>query len=142
MSDHRDDRGDVVDRLLEDTSTWFVVGLGGDPSRDAYWVARDLQSHGKRIVPIHPRALPVHGEQGYATIAEAADAVGPPDVVDMFVRSDRVGPFVDQAVQAGARAVWMQFGVVDEAAARRAIDAGLDVVMDRCPSDEWARRGG
>lgn len=132
----------VIQRLLDDAPIWFVVGLGDDPGRDAYWVAQDLQRHGKRVVPIHPRALPVHGEQGYPSIAEAAAAVGSPDVVDMFVRSDRVGPLVDQAIAAGARAVWMQFGVVDAEAARRAADAGLDVVMDRCPSDEWARRGG
>ena len=132
----------VIERLLDGAPTWFVVGLGDDPGRDAYWVAQDLQRHGKRVVPIHPRALPVHGEQGYATIAEAAALVGAPDVVDMFVRSDRVGPFVDQAIEGGARAVWLQFGVVDEEAARRAVEAGLDVVMDRCPSDEWARRSG
>ncbi|MFM9136515.1 MAG: CoA-binding protein [bacterium] len=133
---------DVIARLLDATSTWFVVGLGDDPARDAYWVAKDLQRHGKRVVPIHPRALPVHGEPGFATIAEAAAVVGAPDVVDMFVRADRVGAFVDQAIAAGAGAIWMQFGVVDDQAALRAAEAGLDVVMDRCPSDEWARRGG
>lgn len=126
-------------RVLEDTSTWFIVGLGNNPERDAYGIARLLQSRGKRIVPIYPRAEVVHGEQGYATIAEAAAAVGAPDVVDLFVRSDRVAPFVDEAIVAGARAVWMQLGVVDEAAARRAADAGLDVVMDNCPAIVWGR---
>lgn len=128
---------DVVSRVLDDTTTWFIVGLGDNPERDAYGIARLLQSRGKRIVPIHPRAEEVHGEQGYATIAEAAEAVGPPDVVDLFVRSDRVGPFVDAAVAAGAGAIWMQLGVVDEAAAQRARDAGLDVVMDNCPAIVW-----
>jgi hypothetical protein len=79
----------------------------------------------------------VHGVQGYATIAEAAAAVGAPDVVDLFVRSDRAGVFVDEAIEAGARAVWMQLGVIDEAAAQRAVDAGLEVVMDNCPAIVW-----
>ena len=131
---------EVVDRVLDDTSTWFIVGLGNNPDRDAYGIARLLQSRGKRIVPIYPRAEVVHGEQGYATIAEAVAAVGAPDVVDMFVRSDRVGPFVDEAIAAGAEAVWLQLGVIDEAAAQRAIDAGLDVVMDNCPAIVWERR--
>jgi len=96
-----------------------------------------LQSRGKRIVPIYPRAEVVHGEQGYATIAEAAAAVGTPDVVDFFVRSDRAGAFVDEAIEAGAKAVWMQLGVIDEAAAQRAVDAGLEVIMDNCPAIVW-----
>lgn len=124
-------------RVLDETTTWFVVGLGDNPERDAYGIARLLQSKGKRIVPIYPRAEVVHGEQGYATIAEAVPAVGRPDVVDLFVRSDRVGPFVDEAIAVGAQAVWMQLGVVDEAAAQRAVDAGLDVVMDNCPAIVW-----
>lgn len=131
---------EVADRVLDDTRLWFVVGLGNNPERDAYGIARLLQSRGKRIVPIYPRAEVVHGEQGYATIEEAATAVGAPDVVDMFVRSDRVGPFVDDAIAAGAKAVWLQLGVIDEAAAERAIDAGLDVVMDNCPAIVWGRR--
>ena len=131
---------DVTDRVLDDTHTWFVVGLGNSPDRDAFRIARLLQSRGKRVVPIHPRAEMVHGEQGYATIAEAVAAVGTPDVVDMFVRSDRVGPYVDDAIAAGASAVWLQLGVIDEAAAARAADAGLDVVMDNCPAIVWAAR--
>jgi uncharacterized protein len=131
---------EVAARVLDETSTWFVVGLGNNPDRDAYGIARLLQSRGKRIVPIYPRAEIVHGAQGYATITHAAAAVGPPDVVDMFVRSDRVGPFVDEAIAAGARAVWMQLGVIDEAAAARAVDAGLDVVMDNCPAIVWSGR--
>ena len=130
---------DTASRILADTSLWFIVGLGNNPDRDAYGIAHLLQSRGKRIVPIYPRAEVVHGEQGYATIAEAAAAVGSPDVVDLFVRSDRVGPFVDDAIASGARAVWMQLGVIDEAAARRAVDAGLDVVMDNCPAIVWRR---
>ena len=131
---------EVVARVLDDTQTWFIVGLGDNPDRDAYGIAALLQSRGKRIVPIHPRAEVVHGEQGYATIAEAIAAVGQPDVVDMFVRSDRVGAFVDEAIAAGAGAVWLQLGVIDEDAAARARRAGLDVVMDNCPAIAWRGR--
>lgn len=127
----------VIHRTLEDSGLWFVVGLGNSPDRAAYGVARVLQQHGKRIIPIHPRAEVVHGEQGYRTIEEAVAVVGAPDVVDMFVRSDRVGEFVDQAIAAGTRAVWLQLDVIDEAAAQRAVDAGVAVVMDRCPAIEW-----
>ena len=149
MTDGQADRADspdlfgspeTVSRVLDSTTMWFVVGLGNNPDRDAYGIARLLQSRGKRIVPIYPRAEVVHGEQGYATIAEAAAAVGPPDVVDMFVRSDRVGPFVDEAIAVGANAIWMQLGVVDANAAKRAVDAGLDVVMDNCPAIVWRGR--
>ena len=128
---------EVAARVLTAPTTWFVVGLGNNPERDAYGIARLLQSRGKRIVPIYPRAEVVHGEQGYATIAEAAAAVGTPDVVDLFVRSSRVGRLVDDAIAAGARAVWMQLGVIDEAAAQRAVDAGLEVIMDNCPAIVW-----
>ena len=117
---------------------WFVVGLGNNPERDAYWVARTLQEHGCRVVPIYPRAEVVHGEQGYATIAEAASAVGAPDVVDVFVRADRAGVFADQAIAAGAKAVWFQFGVIDNEAAARVEAAGLTMIMDRCPKVELA----
>lgn len=127
----------TAERVLKDSKVWFVVGLGNNPDRDAYDIARLLQSRGKRIVPIYPRAELVHGEQGYATIAEAVAAVGAPDVVDMFVRADRVGSFVDEAIAVGANAVWLQLGVIDEAAAQRALDAGLDVVMDNCPAILW-----
>lgn len=130
---------EVASRVLEDSATWFIVGLGNNPDRDAYGIARLLQSRGKRIVPIYPRAEVVHGEQGFVTIAEAVAAVGVPDVVDLFVRSDRVAAFVDQAIEVGAKAVWMQLGVIDEEAAQRAVDAGLDVVMDNCPAIVWGR---
>ncbi len=132
---------ETIDALLDDAPTWFVVGLGDNPDRAAYEVSAVLQAHGKRIVPIHPRAQVVHGEQGYPTIADAVAAVGVPDVVDVFVRSDRAGEFADQAIAVGAGAVWFQLGVIDEAAARRVTDAGLRMVMDTCPVIEYRRRG-
>jgi predicted CoA-binding protein len=123
----------TVDRLLA-MPTWAVVGLSTDRSRAAYGVAAFLQAQGCRIVPVHPRAESVHGEQGYPTLADIPFDV---DVVDCFVRSELVGPVVDQAIEKGARAVWMQLGVVDHDAAARAEAAGLEVVMDRCPKLEW-----
>lgn len=114
--------------------TWAVVGLSDNRWRPAWEVALFLQQQGRRIVPVHPSAVTVHGEPGYPSVA---DIPFPVDVVDCFVRSDLVGPVVDQAVAAGAAGVWMQLGVVDEAAAARARAAGLTVVMDRCPKIEW-----
>jgi len=126
-----------VEQLLA-KPTWAVVGLSTDRSRAAYGVAAFLQAQGRRIVPVHPRAEKVHGEPGYRRLADIAYPV---DVVDMFVRSALVGPVVDEAVAAGAAGVWMQLGVVDDEAAARAREAGLVVVMDRCPKIEWAAHG-
>lgn len=123
----------TVERLLG-LHTWAVVGLSNDRSRAAYGVAAFLQARGRRIVPVHPRAETVHGEPGYALLADIPFEV---DVIDCFVRSELVGPVVDEAIEVGASAVWMQLGVVDEAAAVRAQAAGLAVVMDRCPKIEW-----
>lgn len=128
---------DEIRSALVDTETWFVVGLGDNPDRAAYSVAGFLQRIGKRIVPIHPRAEVVHGEQGYRTIADAAAAVGAPDVVDVFVRSDRAGQFADEAVAAGAGTVWFQLDVIDDDAATRVEAAGVAMVMDRCPVIEY-----
>jgi predicted CoA-binding protein len=128
----------VIRRVLADTSVWAVVGLGGDPERPAYQIAAFLQSHGKCIVPVHPRAAEVLGEPGYASLAEIPFAI---DVVDIFRRSDAAGRFVDEAIACGARAVWLQLGVVDEEAAGRAAAAGLDVVMDTCPHIQWPLLG-
>ncbi|WP_243057912.1 CoA-binding protein [Nocardioides sp. SR21] len=131
-------RSDWVEAMLDDAETWAVVGLSGDPSRTAYGVARALQARGKRIVPIHPDAPIVLGEQGYATLA---DVPFPLDVVDVFRRSAAAGEFADQAVAVGAGAVWFQLGVVDEAAFERTTAAGVPMVMDTCPLIEWRRRG-
>jgi predicted CoA-binding protein len=118
--------------------TWAVVGLSNDTSRAAWDVAKFLQGTGKRIVPVHPSAPTVHGETGYKTLAEIPFPV---DVVDCFVRSSLVGPVVDDAIAIGAKAVWMQLGVMDKDAAARAEAAGLEVVMDVCPKIEWWTHG-
>ncbi|WP_435735554.1 CoA-binding protein [Cellulosimicrobium sp. PMB13] len=128
----------TIRRVLESTETWAVVGLSSNTARAAYGVARVLQQHGKRVVPVHPSAETVHGEQGYASLA---DIPFPVDVVDVFVRSELAGDVADQAVAVGAKAVWFQLDVIDEDAARRVRDAGLDMVMDRCPAIELPRLG-
>src|SRR6476660_4882909 len=112
----------AVDFMLDDCGTWAVVGLSGDTSRTAYSIAALLQQRGKRIVPIHPDAPTVLGEQGYAALA---DVPFPVDVVDVFRRSEQAGPFADQAVAVGARGVWFQLGVVDEDAFARTREAGV-----------------
>ncbi|MFF5337014.1 CoA-binding protein [Streptomyces sp. NPDC013181] len=130
---------ETIRRILEDTGdTWAVVGLSGNRARAAYGVAEVLQRFGKRVVPVHPKAEAVHGEQGYASLAEIPFPV---DVVDVFVNSDLAGAVADEAVAAGARAVWFQLGVVDEEAYARTRAAGLDMVMDRCPAIEIPRLG-
>lgn len=127
--------------MLDDCETWAVVGLSGDPTRTAYSIAALLQGRGKRVVPIHPSAAEgpceVLGEQVYATLA---DVPFPVDVVDVFRRSSAAGEFADQAVAIGAKGVWFQLGVVDEAAFERTTAAGLHMVMDTCPAIEWRGR--
>ncbi|GAB7029477.1 CoA-binding protein [Streptomyces sp. NPDC021749] len=124
--------------LTELGDTWAVVGLSNNERRAAYGVAEVLQRYGKRVVPVHPKAETVHGEPGYPSL----DAVPfPVDVVDVFVNSELAGPVADEAVAAGAKAVWFQLGVVDEGAWHRVRDAGLDMVMDRCPAIEIPRLG-
>jgi predicted CoA-binding protein len=129
---------DAVSLMLDDLTTWAIVGLSDNRSRTAWSIARLLQSRGKRIVPIHPAAPTVHGEQGYATLA---DVPVPIDVVDVFRRSEAAGEFADQAVAVGARGVWFQLGVIDEDAFLRTTAAGVPMVMDTCPAIEWSQPG-
>ncbi|MFF5408132.1 CoA-binding protein [Streptomyces misionensis] len=127
----------TVRRILTELGdTWAVVGLSGNSARPAHRVAQVLQRFGKRIVPVHPKAETVHGERGYACLADIPFDV---DVVDVFVNSSLAGAVADEAVAKGARAVWFQLGVVDEAAYARTREAGLDMVMDRCPAIEIPR---
>jgi predicted CoA-binding protein len=128
----------VIRRLLVDPGTWAVVGLSTNTARAAYGVSALVQGLGHTIVPVHPRAETVHGAPGVRTLAEVDRPV---DVVDVFVNASLAGAVVDQAIAVEARAVWLQLGVVDEAAAGRAVAAGLDVVMDRCPAIEARRLG-
>ena len=128
---------DVIRRLLTTHGRWAVVGLSSNRARVAHGIASYLQQLGMRIVPVHPKAETVHGEQGYPSLSAVP---GPIDVVDVFVNSGLAGAVVDEAIAVGAKAVWLQLGVVDQAAAARAAAAGLAVVMDTCPAIEWAGR--
>ncbi len=128
---------EVIRRLLTDKGRWAVVGLSGNPLRPAVGVAEFLQRKlGMEIIPVSLKGDDVHGAKGYKTLAEVPGEI---DVVDCFVNSQRVGAVVDQAIVVGAKAVWLQLGVIDEAAAARAQAAGLDVVMNRCPAIEAPR---
>jgi predicted CoA-binding protein len=130
---------ETVRKILTGTGdTWAVVGLSNNTSRAAYGVAAVLQRFGKRVVPVHPKAETVHGEQGYASLA---DIPFPVDVVDVFVNSALAGDVADEAVAVGAKAVWFQLGVVDQEAFRRTTEAGVPMVMDTCPVMEWPRLG-
>ena len=133
-----DDTQSAVRRILADCDTWAVVGLSNNTSRAAYGVARFLQRQGKRVVPVHPSAETVHGEPGYPTLAAVPFPV---DCVDVFIRSELAGGIADEAVAVGAKAVWFQLCVVDEAAYERTTVAGLAMVMDRCPQIEWHEHG-
>lgn len=130
---------ETVRKILTGTGdTWAVVGLSNNTARAAYGVASVLQRFGKRVVPVHPKAESVHGERGYASLAEIPFPV---DVVDVFVNSDLAGGVADEAVAVGAKAVWFQLDVIDEGAYDRTRAAGLDMVMDRCPAIEIPRLG-
>jgi predicted CoA-binding protein len=136
---------EVVQRLLRSPGTWAVVGLSTNTARVAHGIARFLiEELGKEVVPVHPRAEEVFGRTGYASLADVPDGTTV-DVVDCFVNSARVGAVVDSAIsekdRLGIGAVWLQLGVVDEDAARRAREAGLEVVMDTCPKIEYVPTG-
>ena len=127
----------MVEKILRSAKTIAVVGLSPDPARPSHGVARYLQRAGYRIIPVNPNVDEVLGERAYPTLSRLP---GPVDVVDIFRRSEFVGPIIDEAIAIGAGAVWLQDGVVDEAAAGRARAAGLDVVMDDCMMRCHARR--
>ncbi|MFF4555614.1 CoA-binding protein [Streptomyces sp. NPDC001422] len=132
------DQATIRKILTELGDTWAIVGLSSNQHRAAYGVADVLQRFGKRIVPVHPKAETVHGEKGYASLADVPFEV---DVVDVFVNSGLAGPVADEAVAIGAKGVWFQLDVIDEDAYERTRAAGLDMVMDRCPAIEIPRLG-
>jgi predicted CoA-binding protein len=113
-----------------------VVGLSSNPGRPSYGVALNLQSKGYEVIPVNPNETEVQGKRSYGSLLDLPE---PPEVVDVFRRSEFVSGVVDDAIAAGARALWLQLGVIDYDAARRARDAGLLVVMDRCMSIEINR---
>ncbi|MEP7316200.1 MAG: CoA-binding protein [Sphingomicrobium sp.] len=126
--------------LLQNARTIAMVGASDNPSRASFGVMKFLQDKGYRVIPVNPRITGehVHGEYVWRELAQIGDPI---DIVDVFVNSDNAGAVVDEAIENGAKAVWMQLGVIEEAAAKRAEDAGLKVVMDHCPKIEFARLG-
>ncbi len=126
-SGHASDR--EIEKLLRDAKTIAVVGLSSNKFRPSYGVSQYMQSAGYRIIPVNPREAQVLGEKAYARLEDVPEKI---DIVDVFRRSEFVPDIVDSAIRVGARAIWMQDGVYDEAAARRARDAGLFVIMDDC----------
>lgn len=127
----------AADRVLDQCRTFAVVGASPDPGRPSHGVMNVLEEHGYRVIPVNPNVAEVRGQAAYPDLALIPEPI---DVVDIFRRSEAAGAHVDEAIAVGAKAVWMQLGVIDEAAAQRARDAGLDVVMDRCPAIELRRR--
>jgi predicted CoA-binding protein len=118
-----------VERIIKGYKTIAVVGLSSDPLRPSNGVARYMKQKGYRVVPVNPNEQEVIGEKAYAKLSDVPFDI---ELVDIFRRSDEAGKVVDEAIEIGAKAVWLQEGVIDKAAAARAEKAGLIVVMDRC----------
>jgi len=131
-------RDEDIAELLRNARTIAMVGASDRPDRPSYGVMKFLQSHGYRVLPVNPEITGehVHGEFVWRELAQIGEPI---DIVDIFRRSDAAGEAVDQAIAVGAKAVWMQLGVIDEAAAERAEAAGLTVVMNHCIKIEILR---
>ncbi len=128
---------ETIRRILDECRTIAVVGLSSSSWRPSHGVAAYMKRVGYRIVPVNPNETEVLGERAYASLGDLSEPV---DLVDVFRRSEEAGAAVDEAIAIGAKAVWLQEGVIDAAAAQRAVNAGLLVVMDRCWLKEHARR--
>ena len=129
---------DDIRALLQETRTIAMIGASDRPDRPSYGVMKALQDHGYRVIPVNPQITGehIHGEFVFRELSQLGDPI---DLVDIFRRPMAAGEAVDEAIAAGAQAVWMQLGVINEDAAARAEAAGLKVVMDRCPKIELAR---
>lgn len=123
-------------RILSEYRTIAVVGLSNKWHRPSYFAAKYLQEHGFKIIPVNPGQKEILGEKCYPSLLEIPEPV---DVVDIFRRPQDVPPIVEQAIEIGAKVVWMQLGVINEEAAQRAREAGLEVVMNRCMKIEHGR---
>lgn len=127
---------ETIERILRECRTIAVVGLSSNPWRPSHGVASYMKRNGYRIIPVNPNEREVLGERAYASLRDVPEKV---ELVDIFRRSEEAGKAVDEAIRIGAKAVWLQEGVIDEAAAERALEAGLLVVMDRCWLKEHAK---
>jgi hypothetical protein len=127
---------DQMRSLLQSARTVAVVGLSSNPDKPSYGIAEYLKRQGYRIIPVNPTVSEVFGEKAYPDLKAIPEKV---DVAQVFRRSEDVPPIVDDAIAIGAKAVWMQEGIVNQEAAARAIAAGLEVVMDRCMRSQHRR---
>lgn len=127
---------ETIQRILDECRTIAVVGLSSDPFRPSNSVSAYMKRNGYRVIAVNPNETSVFDEQAYRDLSAVPEKI---ELVDVFRRSDEAGKAVDQAIAIGAKAVWLQEGVIDKAAAQRALDAGLMVVMDRCWLKEHAR---
>ena len=126
----------MLRRVLLDYKTVAIVGLSADWSRPSNFAAKYLINHGFKVIPVNPKYDEILGQKCYPDLYSIPEPV---DIVDLFQRVERIPPFVDAAIEIGAKLVWMQLGIVDEVQAQKARDAGLEVVMDRCMKIEYAR---
>lgn len=136
-----DVQDETIERLLRTAETIAVVGLSSQQTRPGYYVPAYLQRQGYRIIPVNPNLDEALGEQAYASLRDIPESIDV-DIVQLFRRPEKVPPSVEEAIEIGARAVWMQSGIVNREAAERARAAGLDVVMDACMMVEHRRRMG
>jgi len=127
---------DQIDQMLG-LKTWAIVGLSNNSERAAYRVAKVLIDNGHQVIPVHPSAEVVHGQTGYTKLS---DIPVPVDVVDIFVNSSLAGAVVNEAIEIGAKGVWLQLDVIDAGAVTRARDSGLLAVMNHCPAIEYKKR--
>ena len=127
---------ETIQRILDECRTIAVVGLSSDPSRPSNSVSGYMRRQGYRVIPVNPNETTVFGQKSYPDLSAVPEKI---DLVDVFRRPDEAGKAVDEAIAVGAKAVWLQEGVIDAAAAQRAVDAGLMVVMDRCWLKEHIR---
>ena len=128
---------ETIEKILDECRTIAVVGLSSDPTRPSNGVASYMRRHGYKVIPVNPNETDVFGDKAYRSLADVPEQI---DLVNVFRRSSEAGSAVDEAIAVGAKAVWLQEGVLDNAAAQRALDAGLLVVMDRCWLKEHVRR--
>lgn len=129
----------IIKRIFDECKTIAVVGLSSNPMRPSNGVAAFMKKQGYKIIPVNPNETEVLGEKAKANLSNVEEKV---ELVDVFRRSDEAGAVIDEAIKIGAKAVWMQEGVIDEAAAKRAEEAGLLVVMDRCWLKDFMKYGG
>jgi len=121
--------GNIISGIIENSKVIAVVGLSDKPDRPSFSVASYLKNKGYKIIPVNPTRAEILGEKSYPDLVSIPEPV---DVVDVFRRSEAIGPIVDEAIKIKAKAIWLQLGVINNEAAYKAADAGLEVVMDRC----------